>query len=152
MIEINLLPGARKSKRSRTSSVDMRAMVGDLASRVRDPFLISAVASVVLAVLSVGAMWTYQGRRSGSLTEREAVAMQDSVRYSAVIAQRGSAEASRDSIVRQIAVIKAIDGARYVWPHLMDEVSRALPAYTWLKSLSQTSAVSNVSEIGRAHV
>ncbi len=145
MIEINLLPGARKSKRSRTSSVDMRAMVGDLASRVRDPFLISAVASVVLAVLSVGAMWTYQGRRSGSLTEREAVAMQDSVRYSAVIAQRGSAEASRDSIVRQIAVIKAIDGARYVWPHLMDEVSRALPAYTWLKSLSQTSAVSNVS-------
>ncbi len=25
-----------------------------------------------------------------------------------------------------------MDGDRYVWPHLLDEVTKALPAYTWL--------------------
>jgi Tfp pilus assembly protein PilN len=28
-----------------------------------------------------------------------------------------------------------------VWPHILDELSRALPPYTWLKSVQQTSAV-----------
>ena len=71
--------------------------------------------------------------------------MQDSTRYAAVIAQRSAAEASRDSVVRQIDVIKAIDGTRFVWPHILDEVSRALPPYTWLVSIAQTSAVPSIS-------
>ena len=29
-----------------------------------------------------------------------------------------------------------IDSDRYVWPHLLDEVSRNLPSYTWLTSLT----------------
>ena len=54
--------------------------------------------------------------------------------------------------MRQIAVIRAIDGSRFVWPHILDEVSRALTPYTWLKSIAQTSAVSSLSpevEAGR---
>ena len=35
----------------------------------------------------------------------------------------------------QIGVIRSVDGDRYVWPHLLDEVTRALPAYTWLVDL-----------------
>jgi Tfp pilus assembly protein PilN len=145
MIEINLLPGARKSKRSRTATVDVRALFGEVLARIRDPYLIGAVAGVLLGVLATAGMWLYQGRRLSSLEEREQVALQDSTRFAAVIGQRSAAEASRDSIQRQIVVIKAIDGARYVWPHLLNEISRALPPYTWLKSIKQTSAVSNLS-------
>ncbi len=29
-------------------------------------------------------------------------------------------------------MIRTVDGDRYVWPHLLDEVTKALPAYTWL--------------------
>ena len=43
MIEINLLPGSRKAKRSRSASIDFRAMFGDLGNRIRDPWLITAV-------------------------------------------------------------------------------------------------------------
>jgi Tfp pilus assembly protein PilN len=145
MIEINLLPGARKQKRSRSSKVDLGALLGNIQSQIRDPYLLSAIAGAVLAVLSVGGMWLYQNRKTATLTDREQIAVQDSTRYSAVIAQRVLAEAQRDSVVRQINIIKAIDGTRFVWPHLLDEVASALPPYTWLKSMNQTSAVMTLS-------
>lgn len=145
MIEINLLPGARKAKRSRSSTFDFAAAFGNVSARVRDPYMIAAIAGVVASIVVVGAMYLYQNRRIAKLTARQVVSVQDSARYTAVIAQRRAAEAERDSVMRQIAIIKAIDGARYVWPHILDEVSRALPPYVWLKQLNQTSAVSNLS-------
>ncbi|HEY5492355.1 MAG TPA: PilN domain-containing protein, partial [Gemmatimonadaceae bacterium] len=62
-----------------------------------------------------------------------------------VIAERVHAEAQRDSVRKQIAVITTIDGTRLIWPHVLDEVSRALPPYVWLRAIAQTSAVSNES-------
>ena len=145
MIEINLLPGARKKTRSRGPSFNIPDVLKDLQSRVRDPWLISAVAGVFVGLVAIGVMWTFQSRRESSLTEREQKAVQDSTRYASVIAERGKAEAQRDSVQRQIAVIAAIDGTRLIWPHVMDEIARAMPPYVWLRSITQTSAVSNES-------
>ncbi len=145
MIEINLLPGARKQKRSRSAAFDFGAFFGNVAARVRDPFLIVAVVSMVIAIIVVGGLYLFQNRKLTALTERQAKATQDSTRYASVIAQRHAAEAQRDSVIRQINVIRAIDGSRYVWPHILDEVSRALTPYTWLVSLQQTSAVPSLS-------
>jgi Tfp pilus assembly protein PilN len=145
MIEINLLPGARKQKRSRSAAFDFGAFFGNIAARIRDPYLIAAVVSTVIALLAVGGMFLYQNRKMDSLTEHAAKAAQDSTRYASVIAQRHAAEEQRDSVIRQINVIRAIDGTRFIWPHILDEVSRALTPYTWLISLQQTSAVSALS-------
>ena len=43
------------------------------------------------------------------------------------------------SVVQQVELIRSFDNKRYVWPHIMDEVSRALPPYTWLVSITQTN-------------
>lgn len=145
MIEINLLPGARRKTRSRGPSFNIGDVLKDLQSRVRDPWMISAVAGVVVGLVAIGAMWSLQSRRESSLTEREQKAVQDSTRYASVIAERAKAEAQRDSVQRQIAVISAIDGTRLIWPHVLDEISRAMPPYVWLRSVAQTSAVSNES-------
>jgi Tfp pilus assembly protein PilN len=145
MIEINLVPGARKQKRSRSSAFDFGAFFGNIAAQIKDPFLIVAVVSLVLSLVSVGGLFLYQNRKMNSLTEHETKSTQDSTRYSAVIAQRRAAEEGRDSVIRQINVIRAIDGSRYVWPHILQEVSRALTPYTWLKSLVQTSSVPSIS-------
>lgn len=142
MIEINLLPGARKKARRTGPSVNFAEVFKDLGSRIRDPWLISAVVGVTVGVLAIGGMWTYQSRRESALTEREQKAVQDSTRYASVIAERNKAEAQRDSVRRQIAVISAIDGTRLIWPHIMDEISRALPPYVWLRSIVQTTLVS----------
>lgn len=145
MIEINLLPGARKRARSRGPSLNLGEAFRDLSARIRDPWMISAVGGVAVGLLAIGLMWTLQGRRASSLQEREQKSVQDSTRYSSVIAERAHAEAQRDSVRKQIAVITTIDGTRLVWPHVLDEVSRALPPYVWLRAIAQTSAVSNES-------
>jgi Tfp pilus assembly protein PilN len=145
MIEINLLPGARKQKRSRSAAFDFGAFFGNVSARIRDPYLIVAAATTVVALIVVGGLFWYQSHTASVLTDHETKSTQDSTRYSAVVAQRRAAEQQRDSVVNQIAVIRAIDGTRFIWPHILDDVDRALPPYTWLKSLQQTSAVSSLS-------
>ena len=141
MIEINLLPGAgRKTRGARASSAGIGSALSGMVAGVKDPFLIAAVAAAVLAVVAVGGMYTLQQRRVATLDERAQRAQQDSVRYAAVLGDRSRAEAQRDSALLQLNIIKGIDNTRFVWPHVMDEVSRALPAYTWLTMIVQTSA------------
>jgi Tfp pilus assembly protein PilN len=41
--------------------------------------------------------------------------------------------------MRQLQIIRTIDENRYNWAHILDEVSRALPAYTWLTVMEQTT-------------
>ena len=50
--------------------------------------------------------------------------------------QKRKAEQIRDSLLSQIRIIRRVDGDRYIWPHLLDEVAKALPPYTWLVDLS----------------
>lgn len=147
MIEINLLPGARKKTKSSGggSSVDIKAMFASLGERFKDPWLGVAVGGVVIGLLATAGMWYYQGSTERTLKEQERVAVQDSARFEAVVRATRTAEAQRDSIMRQMAIIAAIDGERFVWPHIMDEISRALPTYTWLRSVAQSSAQSTVS-------
>jgi Tfp pilus assembly protein PilN len=140
MIEINLLPGARKKKSgSKGASLNVGAILEDLRGRFKDPWLMFAIAGFIVAAAATGAMWYMQDTQGKELAERERIAVQDSTRYAAVLAQRTAAEAQRDSILRQIAVISAIDGDRFIWPHIMDEIARALPTYTWLRTVQQSN-------------
>ena len=139
MIQINLLPGSRKKTRSRGGS-DVMASLAALAAQVKDPFLIAAVASVALAGGGVGTLFLAQTREAALLADRERTAVQDSTLYAAVLGEKAKAQAQVDSVMKQLAVIREIDNNRYVWPHVMDEVSRAMPPYTWLNSIEQMSA------------
>src|SRR5512132_3278798 len=139
MIEINLLPGSAKKSKGRGSGLSLKGTFADAHARIRDPYMLAAVASVVVATVAIGGLHLTQSRSATSLSEREDVAVRDSTRYAAVLKERRSAEAKRDSVLRQLAIIRSIDDDRFVWPHIMDEVSRALPPYTWLKSLTVTT-------------
>lgn len=140
MIEINLLPGARKKKSgSAGASLNLGALLGELRGRFKDPWLLVAIGGVVVGAAATGVMWYLQDGQGKALSERERIAVQDSTRYAAVLAQRAAAEAQRDSILRQIAVISAIDGDRFIWPHIMDEIARAMPTYTWLRTVQQSA-------------
>jgi len=139
MIEINLLPGS--GKKSRSTGFSLAAVAGKAGSRVKDPFMIAAAVSIVAAVGSIGLLHVTQTARADDLTERERRAVQDSTRFVAVLRERDKALAQRDSVQRQLEIIKAIDNDRFVWAHIMDEVSRALPPYTWLKTIQQSAVL-----------
>lgn len=140
MIEINLLPGADKKTKGRGAGLSLKAMASQASARVRDPYLLFAVASVLVAAAAIGGMHVTQGSALADLTQREEVAVSDSARFAVVLAERRKFEAKHDSVARQLAIIKSIDNDRFVWPHILDEVSSALPPYTWLKSIAQTAA------------
>ncbi len=79
-----------------------------------------------------------QTTRQSRLDEQLEKAVQDSTRYATVLRERETAEAKRDTVLRALNMIRAIDDDRYIWPHVMDEVSNALPPYTWIVSLGFT--------------
>lgn len=140
MIEINLLPGAAKKSKSR-GSFSLKGLTSGVAAKVKDPYLLSAVAAVFLAAAAVAGMHVTQKSSAVDLGLRETAAMRDSTRYAMILKERRRAEAKRDSVMKQLTIIRSIDDDRYVWPHILDEISRSLPPYTWLKSVQQTSAV-----------
>jgi len=139
MIEVNLLPGGKKAVRGGGAKFDMAAAVGDLGSKIRDPWLVGAASSVVVAVAAVGILFTSQNARASEVTEKLDRAVRDSTRYARVLEARRKLTAERDSVYRQLQIIRTIDDNRYNWAHILDEVSRSLPAYTWLTTLEQTT-------------
>jgi Tfp pilus assembly protein PilN len=140
MIEINLLPGAGKKSRGAGAGVTVGASLATAANKVKDPFMIMAVASVAGAAVVIGMLTIRQQAASQDLAGREQKQVQDSTRFAAVLREKKKAETQRDSVMRQLDIIKSIDNDRFVWPHVMDEISRALPQYTWIVSVKQTSA------------
>jgi len=139
MIEVNLLPGAGGKSQSR-SDFNVSGMFSGAASSVKDKFFIGAVVTVSTIVAVVGLLFMSQNTRERALTAREARAVEDSARYKVVLAAKAKAEATRDSLYQQVAIIKSIDDSRFLWPHLLEEISNALPQYTWLTLVTQTSA------------
>lgn len=137
MIEINLLPGKRKAPRGaglKLSLPDFRALV----AQIKDPWLIAAVVATLVAGGAV-LLYLYERTQVTALEARLATARADKRRYDAYIAELRRAERLRDSLVSEIAVIRGIDQDRYIWPHVLDQVSKALPPYTWLVDVSNAS-------------
>lgn len=135
MITINLRPGLkRKTAGSPLAAVGER--LRGLQSRVKDPMLMLAVGVWILVAGWLGWMLLSNARELAALEPRLEQARAENRRFQNFIRQKRRQEAIRDSLVAQIEVIRSVDGDRYVWPHILDEVAKALPDYTWLVSLS----------------
>src|SRR6476660_2430108 len=133
MIEINLLPGGpRKKAASSGSSVDFGALLAGVSSKLGDKLLLGTV-TIMVVMLGLGGYLYYRQTHDRTVAEGSLEkAKADSARYAKVVAARVIAEAKRDTLQRQVNLIRAIDDDRYIWPHVMDEISRALPQYTWV--------------------
>jgi Tfp pilus assembly protein PilN len=145
MIEINLLPGDGKKRRAKTTSgssfqFQPSQWFAGIAEKITDKYLLGAIGVAGLSLLLMIFMFIHQTALAAGLDDRETKALKDSAQFSAVLNAKSRAEATRDSLYQQIAIIKSIDDSRYLWSHLMYEISNALPQYTWLTEITQTSA------------
>lgn len=96
---------------------------------------------MVIVVVAISAfLYLTTSATHGELTVSIEAAMSDSSRYADLIQQNDALTARRDSIAQRVDIIQEIDGDRYIWPHILDEVARALPDYTWIRELMQVSA------------
>jgi Tfp pilus assembly protein PilN len=140
MIEINLIPDTGRKSKSRGSAASKFKLpslpgVGGGVGR-GDPWLIGAVVSALVAVIGVSGLFFSQSARAAEIEDALERAQADSTRYASVLKDRLKAEATRDTILRQLNIVRAVDGERFIWPHVLDELSRALPQYTWLSSVA----------------
>lgn len=134
MIEINLLPGKKKAPKGAGMKLqlpDFRALI----TQIKDPWLIAAAASTIVVGGAV-MFYLYERTQLAALNARLSSAKAERRRYDQYITELRRAERLRDSLVMEIGVIRGIDQDRYVWPHLLDQISKALPPYTWLVDVS----------------
>jgi Tfp pilus assembly protein PilN len=140
MIEINLLPGSTK----RAARRGKRRAIGGLSQlKLGMPSVDRMLAAVVLAWLvgagGVGWMHFSTSVRAADLKVELQTAVRDSTRFSQQRAQGDSLAAQQAVVAQKLEVIQQIDAARYIWPHILDEVSRAVPSYVWLVNMSNAA-------------
>jgi Tfp pilus assembly protein PilN len=137
MIEINLLPG-KKSKRA-AGGAGFKLNLPDiqgLLSSIKNPWLLAASAASVIVVGGGLLLFITQSTRLKVLESKLEGVRAEKQRFDAVIAQKRQSERIRDSLVYQINIIRGIDADRYIWPHILDQLTKALPPYTWLTSIA----------------
>jgi Tfp pilus assembly protein PilN len=139
MITVNLRPDLKR-KRPRKSFAGSLDGLRGLGSKIKDPLLLVAVLSWVGVLGWLGFVFVGTTRELSALTPQLEQSRAENKRFKAFLAEKRHQENVRDSLVAQITTIRTVDGDRYVWPHLLDEVTRALPAYTWLVDLSAAPA------------
>jgi Tfp pilus assembly protein PilN len=143
LIEMNLLPGGKRGvarqKGARSLSLPKFEGLQDLMKG--DPLVFLVVAAAIVAVLHLGFTYFRQGVTLGNVAEQLDEQRQDSVRYAAAIQAADSLGARQDTLQQKMRIISQIDSDRYVWAHVLDEVSQALPDFTWLTSIQQTAGV-----------
>jgi Tfp pilus assembly protein PilN len=140
MITVNLRPGKRR--KSSGSPFNFKGMLDGfrgLGTKVKDPILLGAVAGWVCVLGFLGFVYLNNVRQLYSLEPRLEQARSEHRRFKAFIADKRRQEQIRDSLLAQITIIRNVDGDRYIWAHLLDEVTKALPAYTWLVDLGSSA-------------
>ena len=137
MITVNLKPGQRRKRAGNPLKglLDNLSVFKELSAKVKDPFLMGAVGAWVLVIAVLGLLYLNNLRQLYVLEPRLEQARSENRRFKAFLADKRRQEKIRDSLLAQITVIKSVDGDRYIWPHLLDEITKALPAYTWLIDL-----------------
>lgn len=135
MIEINLLPGAQKKRTKRAAGAGLTLKLPK--SPDFDRMTAFIVAAWILGPLLIGWLYWSVSSERGDVQVALDQAVADSARYANVIQTQISLRARQDTIAQKLAMIQEIDAGRYVWPHILDEVSMALPPYTWLTSIFQ---------------
>jgi Tfp pilus assembly protein PilN len=136
MIEINLLPG---KKRKAAPGAGFKFGIPDfrgLMASITNPWLVTASATSAVVVGGGLLLFITESARLRVLEGRLESTRAEKRRFDVVIAQKRQSERIRDSLGMEINIIRNIDADRYTWPHILDQVTKALPPYTWLTGIS----------------
>lgn len=146
MIEVNLLPESQRAaaKKRKAKSVSPGRRLPSV-SLGRDPWTTALIVGAVVVPLAVLGLWLTQRAEARGLEDRLAEATADSARLAELRAISDSLTDRQRMIRERVQLIERLDRNRFVWPHLMDEISRAVPQFAWLTSLQQSGSPPDVS-------
>jgi Tfp pilus assembly protein PilN len=147
MIEINLFSSARKKRGGGGLKLpDFRA----LAASIKDPYLIFCVALWVGFLGMIAGIYLPRRAAMNALVPVLESKQHEADHMKSVLKTKRDAELKSDTLRAQIAVIRDIDRERYIWPHMLDAITKALPPYTWLDDVSARPGEADSSSGGVA--
>lgn len=138
MITVNLRPDLKR-KRARSPFRGVMEGVRGLGGKVKDPLLLASAACWVGVLGWLGYVVVGTTHELNALEPQLEATRSEHKRFKTFLAEKRHQETIRDSLVAQIGVIRTVDGDRYVWAHVLDEVTKALPAYTWLVDMGNAA-------------
>lgn len=143
MIEVNLLPEQYKSGAGGRGP--RRGPSGLKMPTVSDPWNLALLIVAVLVPVVILVLWLGHRSAAGDLEARLETATADSARLADLRAISDSLTERQAMIRERVALIERLDRNRFVWPHIMDEVSRAVPEVVWLTNVQQVDPLPAVT-------
>jgi Tfp pilus assembly protein PilN len=144
MITVNLRPDHNRKRARKSFAITLDGVRG-LGSKIKHPLLLVAVVAWVGVLGWLGFVFVGTARDLNALTPQLEQSRAENKRFKAFLVEKRHQEMVRDSLIAQIATIRSVDSDRYVWPHLLDEVTRALPPYTWLVDMGPARVASTTA-------
>jgi type IV pilus assembly protein PilN len=129
MIRINLLAAERSSTKKKAA-----VSFGTAGQKMT----VGCSLILVLAVLFVGWRYWTLGRESAQLDAEIAAGQQETTRLHSVIQQVQQFEQRRAQLQQRVVLIEQLRKGQTGPVHMLDQISRALPAMLWLTALKQT--------------
>ncbi len=131
MIKINLLATAQQT-RERSVSLPKFEGVGTLGQNA----LMAGI--VILAVLFIGWRWYSLDSERRALAEETARAEAERQRLQEIIRKGEEYKAKKELLQRKIELITQLKRNQSGPVHLLDEVSKQLPDFLWLESMTES--------------
>jgi len=131
MIKINLMADAQAGK-GRVKAAPRIEGTGALGQNVL------MIGVVVLSLLGVGWRWYSLASEHSQLVSEIAKAEQEKQRLQAIIKKGEDYKAKKDLLQRKITLVTQLKRNQSGPVHLLDEVSKQLPDFLWLDSMSES--------------
>ena len=143
MIKINLLPPEKRKKARRAAPARKKEKAAgkglSLPAMKYDPWVVFPVAAAALAILFIAGSFFWLGHRESSMkAQRDELRVELNQLNMVILRMDELREHTRD-VISRMEVIVSVDSDRFVWPRTLDEISSALPRYTWLHAISEIS-------------
>ena len=141
MLEVNLHPDRG---RKRGGGFDAGELLGSLRSLVPsggggDPWSVALAVAALIVLGGGGILWYNQSSRLDEVESRIQSMAKDSARLANLQGIVDSLETRRAQIRDRMSRVEDLDRGRYVWPHLLNELSRSLPESAWLTGVERAS-------------
>jgi Tfp pilus assembly protein PilN len=134
VIQINLAPDAARRRSRRRAALALPKLPGVGGDR---RVLLGGLGGVLLLVAGGFLIWN-TGQQQVRLENELRGEAADSARFATTIELVQALRERQDTVAQKIGVIREVDQRRYVWPHLLDEISSSVPTFTWLTEIRST--------------
>jgi Tfp pilus assembly protein PilN len=141
MMKINLLPPEKRKKIKKVKPAKKKT-VEAAAPKIKfevkfDLYLAVPLTAAIIIVLLIVSSFFWLGHKEKNLKTSQQAMKVELNKLNQIIVRTDNLKEQTKKLRERMEVILNVDRNRYLWPRILDEVSAAMPNYTWLESIAE---------------